>query len=155
MLITDAPASIAAAIWLPEAAHVIVFGSGTFSARAPGQTPTKPRPLMGAAATDAVAVPCEIVTGNLGIVVMWPPANSGCGAYSWASTSAISGLADVTAGGVSAGPAPMARRLWGGADSGSFGTDTGRASVLGCAYTSSPRQRSAAANARARARVST
>src|SRR5689334_6871163 len=110
MLMTDAPASIAVAIWSPEAEQVIVLGSGTLSARAPGQTPTKPRPLTGAAATDAVAVPCAIVTGYLGIVVMWPPTNSGCGAYSWASTSAISGLADVTAGGVSAGSATSARQ---------------------------------------------
>src|SRR4051794_29566261 len=111
MLITDAPASIAAAIWLPEAAHVIVFGSGTLSARAPGHTPTNPRPLTGAAATDAVAVPCAIVTGYLEIVEMWPPTNSGCGAYSWASTRAISGLDAVTTGGVSAGSATSARQL--------------------------------------------
>ena len=48
---------------------MLAAGSGTFSARAPGHTPTMPTPLTGAAATEAVAVPWELVTGNCSIVV--------------------------------------------------------------------------------------
>ena len=44
-----------------DAAQVISGGSGTLSARAPGQTPAMPTPLAGAAATEAVAVPWAIV----------------------------------------------------------------------------------------------
>ena len=63
MLMTAAPALIAAAIWSADEAQVISGGSGTLSARAPGQTPAMPTPLVGAAATEAVAVPWAIVTG--------------------------------------------------------------------------------------------
>ena len=68
MLITAAPAATACAIASPEASQVIspsvpgTVSSGTLSARAPGQTPRMPMPFCGAAATDAVAVPCELVT---------------------------------------------------------------------------------------------
>ena len=50
---------------LTEAEHGIAspLGSGTFSALAPGQTPRIPTWLAGAAATDAVAVPCAAWTG--------------------------------------------------------------------------------------------
>ncbi len=152
MLITAAPCSIAVAIWFVERRQVISSGSGTLSARAPGQTPRIPMPLAGAAAIDAVAVPCESVTGNRGSVVVLPPCHSACAGSSWTSTSAISGLAaGSTAGGTSDGSATTSRQLSGAADSGSGGTARcGSASVFGCAYTSRPRRSSAAANARAR-----
>ena len=59
MLITSAPALIAREIARAESAQVIrsPSGSGTLSARAPGQMPRKPTPLAGAAATVVVAVP--------------------------------------------------------------------------------------------------
>src|SRR5262245_5503563 len=113
MLITAAPFWIAFSIWLADAEQVIWSGSGTLSARAFGQTPTMPTPFCGAAATDAVAVPCEFVTGNCGIVFVLLVANSGCVLSSCASTSAISGLVEVTGGGVSAGSATIARQLYG------------------------------------------
>src|SRR4051794_30932314 len=106
MLITPAPAAIARAIAWPDAEQVKLslsdapaVDSGTLSARAPGQTPRMPTPLAGAAATEAVAVPCRLVTG-------WPPSDvkfgsfvhSGCVVSAAASTSAISGLAGVTGG---------------------------------------------------------
>ncbi len=108
-------------------------GSGTLSARAPGQTPAMPTPLVGAAATEAVAVPWAIVTGYFGSVVVLPPTNSGCVASSWASTSAISGLVGVTGGIGSAGSATAERQSHGVADSGSFGAASGAPSVFGCA----------------------
>src|ERR671922_74418 len=55
MLITAAPRSIAVRICWADVEHGISSGSGTLSARAPGQTPTMPMPLTGAAATEAVA----------------------------------------------------------------------------------------------------
>src|ERR671914_1057877 len=103
MLMTAAPRSIAVAIRSADRAQLIDFGSGTLSVRAPGHTPTIPTPLSGAAATDAVAVPCDVVMGSSGSVLVAPPANSGCAGSSWLSTSAISGLSAVTAGGTRAG----------------------------------------------------
>src|SRR4051794_26657895 len=148
MLMTAARFWIAFSIWFAERENVICSGSGTLRARAFGHTPTMPRPFCGAAATDAVAVPCELVTGNCGVVFVLLVANSGWLLSSCASTSAISGLVAVTGGGVRAGSATSARQLYGVADSGSFGTlASGWASVPGCAYTS--RSPSAAANARA------
>src|ERR671917_1098139 len=122
MLITAAPRSIAVAIRSAERAQLIDFGSGTLSALAPGHTPTIPTPFTGAAATDAVAVPCEAFTGSSGSVLVAPPTNSGCAGSSWLSTSAISGLFGVTAGGTSAGSATRARQSSGGTVSGSAGT---------------------------------
>src|SRR5687768_15202263 len=118
MLITAAPRSIAVWIWSADREHLISSGSGTFSARAPGQTPTTPTPLTGAAATDAVAVPCGFDTANCWIVDMLPPCHSGCEMSSCASTSAISGLLPSTAGGVSAGSTTRSRQLYGVADRG-------------------------------------
>src|SRR5215213_3120320 len=134
MLITAARFSIAFSIRSADREHVILSGSGRFSARAFGHTPTMPRPFTGAAATEAVAVPCEIVTGNCGTVFVLLLTSSGWVLSSCASTSAISGLVGVTGGGVSAGSATSARQLYGVADSGSFGTDaSGSASVFGWA----------------------
>src|SRR3954469_5122851 len=110
MLITAAPASIATAICFAAVSHGMSGGSGTLSARAPGHTPTIPTPLTGAAATDAVAVPCAIVTGYCEIVVVLPPANSGWLGSSWASTSAIRVLVGVTAGIGSAASATIERQ---------------------------------------------
>ncbi len=64
MLITAAPAWIAWPIAFADAEQLIspsvpgTVWSGTLSARAPGQTPRMPIPFCGAAATEAVAVPC-------------------------------------------------------------------------------------------------
>src|SRR3954454_16564980 len=121
MLITEAPLATACSIASPDAAHVIspsvpgeVF-SGTLSARAPGHTPRMPVPFCGAAATDSVAVPCELSTGVPGVVLTFgSPAHSGCVMSAAASTSAISGLCGVTGGGGSDGSATTARQLLGG-----------------------------------------
>src|SRR3954466_294302 len=102
MLMTAAPWLMASAMPSAEDWQVMIFGSGTLSARAPGHTPTMPRWLTGAAATDAVAVPCSLVIGQRLIVVMLLPWNSGCVWLSWASTRAIRGLEGVRTGGVSA-----------------------------------------------------
>src|ERR1043165_3483572 len=85
MLITAAPAATAWPIASAEAEQEIapsvpgwVF-KGTLSARAPGQTPRMPIPLAGAAATEAVAVPCRLVTGVPGISLKFgSPVHSGC-----------------------------------------------------------------------------
>src|ERR671915_717401 len=119
MLMTAAPRSIAVAIRSAERAQLIDFGSGTLSALAPGHTPTIPTPFTGAAATDAVAVPCEAFTGSSGSVLVAPPTNSGCAGSSWLSTSAISGLVGVTAGGTRAGSTIPVRQSSGGTVSGS------------------------------------
>ena len=128
MLITAAPAWMALPIASPEEAQVIppsvpgATGSGTLSARALGHTPRMPTPFSGAAATAAVAVPCELVTGTPGIVLKFPPAHSGCVASAAASTSAISGLVGATGGGMNACGATFARHAFGGVESGSSGT---------------------------------
>ena len=111
MPLTDAEQGI----WSP-------LGSGMLSARAFGHTPTMPRPLAGAAATEAVAVPCALATGKRWMVRVLLPANSVCACSSCVSISAISGLVGVTGGGVSAGSATTARQAFGGAESGSSGT---------------------------------
>src|SRR3954452_8323441 len=140
MLITAAPAVIASAIALPEAAQLKLSDpplvcSATVRARAPGHTPRMPMPLAGAAATEAVAVPCRFVTGRPGAVAMF-----GSRVHSlWvtsaaASTSAISGLEAVTAGGTSDGAATVARQAIGGTDSGSSATWKGFSLTFGCAY---------------------
>ncbi len=151
MLMTEAPASIA--FWTPvaEAEQVSALeGSGMFSARAPGQTPTMPTPLTGAAATAAVAVPCSWSSGRSPSVVVRLPPNSGCVSSSRVSSSAISGLVSPTGGGARFGSAIAARQAFGGPDSGSLGTACLVVrSALGCAYSSRPRLRSAPANARA------
>src|SRR6476619_6555915 len=105
MLMTDAPLWMAWAIALPEAAQLKFSEppevcSATLSARAPGQTPRMPIPLAGAAATEAVAVPCRFVTGLAGVVAkLGSPVHSLCVVSAAASTSAISGLVGVTVGG--------------------------------------------------------
>src|SRR3954470_6538504 len=125
MLITEAPLATAAAIASPEASQVIspsVPGtvlSGTLSVRAPGQTPRMPIPFCGAAATDAVAVPCASVTGVPGSLEKFGSfVHSGCAVSAAASTSAISGLCGVTGGGSSSGSATLARQLLGATESG-------------------------------------
>jgi hypothetical protein len=134
MLITAAPSSIARKICRAERSQPIGAASGTFSARAPGQTPRMPWPLAGAAATAAVAVPCNSVSGTPPSVRVLPPANSGWVSSRRASMSAISGLLAVTGGGASAGLATAARQSFGGAESGSSATAwRGSASVLGWA----------------------
>src|SRR5262245_49635053 len=133
MLITAAPCCTATAIWLAASSHGMLGDSGTLSARAPGQTPAMPTPLVGAAATDAVAVPWAATAYLSSVVAMWPPANSGCVGSSWASTSAISGLVDVTGGIGSVGSATIERQSYGVDDSGSFGAASGLPSVFGCA----------------------
>jgi hypothetical protein len=110
MLITAAPRWIAVWIWFAERAQVIASGNGTLSARAPGHTPAMPTPLMGATATEAVAVPCASVTANCEIVAVFPPCHSGCVMSSCASTSAIRGLSAATGGGVSAGSTTRVRQ---------------------------------------------
>src|SRR3954447_11779932 len=119
MLITDAPAFTAAAIPSAESSQEMFSSSGTFSVRAPGQTPEKPTPFAAADAVEAVAVPCGLTTGGPGIVVVCP-ASSGWLTSAAASTSAISGLVAVTAGGVSAG-STMLSRQGRETSSGSFG----------------------------------
>ena len=122
MLITAAPLCTAFAIASPEALQVAVpslIGIGTLSTRAPGHTPTIPRPFCGAAATAAVAVPCGLVTGVFPSTLMFgSPRNSSWVRSAAASTSAISGLSGTTGGGVRSGrrpssasrPAPTADR---------------------------------------------
>ena len=85
-------------------------GSATFSARAPGKTPRLPTPLAAAAATAAVAVPWKSVSDWPPVVATLPDANSGWVMSSWESTSAISGLDGVTAGGASAGSTTRSRQ---------------------------------------------
>ena len=134
MLMTAAPRLIASPIWDADRPQLISSGSGTLSARAPGQMPTVPTPLTGAAATDMVAVPCVLVTGYCSIASTLPPTHSACVLSSWASTSAISGLFASTAGGDSAGSTTQSRQSSGGADSGSPApVRSGAASVSGCA----------------------
>src|SRR4051812_24794727 len=125
---------MACAIALPEDAQVKLSASdapavesGTLSARAPGHTPRMPTPFCGAAATAAVAVPCRVVTGVPGAAVakFGSPVHSGCVVSAAASTSAISGLVGVTAGGASDGSATALRQAFGGRDSGSSATCAG------------------------------
>src|SRR5215213_7324371 len=100
MLITAARALVAAAIWRAESEHRMVGGSETLSARAPGQTPRLLTPLAAAATTAAVAVPWKSISGCPPVVWMFgEAASSGVVRSSWESTSAISGLDAVTAGG--------------------------------------------------------
>ena len=61
---TAARRSIASPIWFARSRQVSSSDSGRLRARAPGQTPTMPSPLTGAAATEVVAVPCALVTAN-------------------------------------------------------------------------------------------
>ena len=110
MLITAAPARRAALIWRAESEQRISAGRATLSARAPGKTPRLPTPLAAAAATAAVAVPWKSVSDWPPVVVMLPVANSGWVMSSWESTSAISGLDGVTAGGASAGSTTRSRQ---------------------------------------------
>ena len=103
-------------------------------ARAPGQTPRMPMPFCGAAATDIVAVPCELSTGVPGSVATFgSPVHSGWVRSAAASTSAISGLSGVTGGGISTGSATVARQLFGGPDSGSSGMLSALRRTLACA----------------------
>ena len=81
-----------------ESEQRMTAGSGTLRARAPGQTPSVPTPLAGAAATSAVAVPWRSVSGWPASDVMFGP-RSGWVGSSWESTSAISGLLGPTGGG--------------------------------------------------------
>src|SRR4051812_50071317 len=115
MLITAAPASTALPIASADASQLIspsvpgTVRSGTLSARAPGQTPRMPSPFAGAAATDAVAAPCRIVTGVPGSVVkLRSPVHSGRVVSAAASTSGVSGLWGVTRGRSDAGAADAA-----------------------------------------------
>ncbi len=111
MLITAAPRRTARAIAREESEQRICwpFGSGTLSARAPGQTPSIPTPLAGAAATVAVAVPWKSASCVPPSVAMFEPAISGWLVSTIVSTSAISGLAGVTAG-ATAGPTTKSRQ---------------------------------------------
>ena len=123
MLITAAPSRIASRTPLAEAEQVSASGgSGTLSARAPGQTPRMPTPFCGAAATAAVAVPCRLSSGRLPRVRTLEPPNSGCVSSRRVSSSAISGLVPVTAGGAMFGSAIAARQAFGEPESGSSGT---------------------------------
>src|ERR1700710_1048134 len=132
MLITAAPAWTAWPTGAAQAAQLIspsvpgtVLG-GTLRAGAPGQTPRRPIALAGAVATAAVAVPCRLVTGVPGIVVKFGSfVHSGCVVSAAASTSAISGLAGVTSGGVRLGSATCARQALGLTESGSSATASG------------------------------
>src|SRR3954453_4429653 len=103
MLITDAPARIASRMPLADSLQEIVSSSGTFSVRAPGQTPDRPTPLAEAEATEAVAVPCGLTTGSPGKAWVWP-ASWGWLTSAAESTRALRGLVAVTAGGLSPGP---------------------------------------------------
>ena len=152
MLITAAPARTARAIARAESEQRICcpFGSGTLSARAPGQMPSIPTPLAGAAATVAVAVPWKSASGPPPSVVMFDPAISGWVASRTVSTSAISGLVGAT-GGATAPPTTKSRQP-ACADSGS-GAWVGRAIRFGSAKSSSPCARRAAASGRARSRA--
>ena len=77
MLITAAFRLTAAAIALAAALHV-PSGDGAINTFMPGQTPTIPRPLRGAAATEVTGVPWASPTGASGLVVeIRAPANSG------------------------------------------------------------------------------
>ena len=105
MLITAAPgARRRAAMPRAESAQVIRWpsGSGTLSARAPGQMPRMPTPLAGAAATVRVAVPWksrergaaggrDVRAGDLRV-----------GDVDLRVDDAISGLSGVTGGGTCA-----------------------------------------------------
>ena len=156
MLITAAPLWIAVWIWLAEREQVIASGSGTLSARAPGHTPTIPTPLTGAAATEAVAVPCELVTANCGSVAVLPPANSGWLLSSWASTSAISGLVGRHGRRGEGRVGDDARQASGGTDSGSRRHRLVRLGErVRLRVDEQAAARSAPANARARPRATT
>src|SRR6188472_1008735 len=147
---------IAVAIALAESAQVMYAGRDTLSIRAPGQTPRTPIPLAGAAATAAVAVPWKSVSGWVLVELkLGSPVHSGCVMSACSSTTAMSGLEGVTAGGSIAGFATSARHALGGADSGSSATASACAYEFGCAYMSRRRDRSAAASARARVRPTT
>ena len=110
MLMTAAPCAIARLMPVTESAQRISSGSGTLSARMPGQTPRMPTSFFGAEATAAVSVPWAEATGSPPRVERLPPANSGWAASSWESTSASSGLGGVTGGGTSAGSTIAARQ---------------------------------------------
>src|SRR3954470_15062962 len=134
MLIEAAPALIAAVICSTRSLHLSFPDTGRLSARAPGQRPTIPVPLTGAAATEAVAVPWAIVTGSFAIVVVLLPTNSGCVWSSWVSTSAISGLVGVTGNGSTGTPAvTIARQSYGFPVSGSAGAWSVSPNVFGWA----------------------
>jgi hypothetical protein len=112
MLITSAPALIAREIARAESEHVIrsPSGSGTLSARAPGQTPRKPTPLAGAAATVVVAVPWKSRSSPPGAALMPEPAISGCVSSIRVSMTASSGLLGV-ARGATASPTTKSRQV--------------------------------------------
>ena len=132
MLMTAAPALIDCEMPRADCAHVMRLpsGSGTFSARAPGQMPSVPTPLAGAAATVAVAVPWELASCAPPSVAMFEPATSGWLTSSCVSTSAISGLVGATGGGTA--PSTTASRQRANGDSGS-GAWVARASRFGSA----------------------
>ena len=79
------------------------------SARAPGQMPSMPTPLAGAAATVAVAVPWKSRSAVPPSVVMFEPAISGWLTSICVSTTPISGLSGPTAGGT-ASPTTKSRQ---------------------------------------------
>ncbi len=151
MLITAAPAASDAAMPRAESEQRITAGSGTLRARAPGQTPSVPTPLAGAAATSAVAVPWRSVSGWPESDVMFGP-RSGWAGSSWESTSAISGLWGPTGGGTWP-PTTWSRHQASGESGSSAGACARRLSRSGSAYASSPRARSAAASRVARSRA--
>src|SRR3954447_10310299 len=129
MLITAAPVLTAASIASPEAEQVIspsvpgTVASGTLTARALGHTPRIPIPLAGAAATDAVAVPCWLVTAWPGSEVKKrSPVHSGWVTSAAASTRAINGEVSVTGGGATVGATTFLRQSLGAAESGSSAT---------------------------------
>src|SRR6478752_2424385 len=129
MLITAAPVLTAASIASPDAAQVIspsvpgMVDRGTLTARALGHTPRTAIPFNGAAATEAVAVPCSLVTAWPGSVEKKrSPVHSGWVTSAAASTSAISGEVSVTGGGATVGATTFLRQSLGAEDSGSSGT---------------------------------
>ena len=134
-----------------ESEQRMTVGSGTLRARAPGQTPSVPTPLAGAAATSAVAVPWRSVSGWPASDVMFGP-RSGWAGSSWESTSAISGLWGPTGGGTWP-PTTWSRHQASGESGSSAGACARRLSRSGSAYASSPRARSAAASRVARPRA--
>ena len=75
MLSTFTPSSTAREMPRAESLQdTLSPGSGTLTARMPGQTPTMPWPFCGAAATAVVAVPCRLETNSPATPRTLPPA---------------------------------------------------------------------------------
>ena len=104
----------------------------------PGQSPTIPTPLAGAAATAVTRRPVAV---RFGRPCSWTgpcrPRSSGCSASTWESITASSGLWRPTGGGVRPGSATAGSHHWSGV-SGSAGKACGVARVFGSASASGP-----------------